>query len=410
MKKSFFLFAMLISISAFTQNIKVESISATYTGAPTVKFRVSWTGARTYRHNTKVWVFVDYQKVEGSAPSGTWTRAAVASTPTVSSAPASTATLVNGNNKGFWLNGVDGNYSATVTVPLSNVPAKFRWCAYATDYPPNVVILGNNSYTLHGSRPFVINGTTLPANQTTYTGTITSFTDATGAPGIFPAALGEKTNEMGCVAGFVENISGVCITPESIGCNNNALNFGTVAFTAGTTITVVGNGVSQIWSRPVTATGCQKTTFNGGSSVTQSYNVDCRSNPSYSGDLFSFCATFRHAEKLCPPPWRVPSARDFRMLLDAFGLINGAANQQQLITTKMVGVWAAEWNGSIYIDGTLYEQNATSFYAALSTMDALRPVGRLRVYNNKWGTSSWYADVVWHTPPYLGGDTMRCVQ
>ncbi|MDR0694662.1 MAG: hypothetical protein LBF81_05125, partial [Prevotellaceae bacterium] len=175
--KFFFLFAMLVSVAASAQNVQVETISATYTSTPIVKFRVTWTGARTYRHNTKVWVFVDYRKVENNAPTGDWTRAAVTVTPAVHSTPTSTtATLVPSNDKGFWLHGVDGDYSATITVPLTLAVGvtQFSWCAYATDYPPNVVAHSSSSYTLRGSRPFVVNGKTLPADQTTFSDTITS--------------------------------------------------------------------------------------------------------------------------------------------------------------------------------------------------------------------------------------------
>jgi hypothetical protein len=344
MKKFFFFFAMLAGIAASAQNVQVERIGATYTSTPTVKFRVAWTGARTYKHNTKVWVFVDYIPVAGHTPAGTWTRALVASTPTVSSSPASTATLEAGNNKGFWLYGVDGNYSATVTVSLTIAAdvAQFNWCAYASDYPPNVVIHGNSSYTLHGSRPFVVNDVTLPVNQTTYSGTIISFTDATGAPGLFPAASGEKANGMGCVAGLMEHLSGVCAEPSTVGCNNGVLNLGPTSFTAGTEVTIVGNGISQIWSRPVTATGCQKTTYNAGTSG--SYNADCRANPNNAGDYFSQCAVAQYAETICPPPWRVPLAADFENLFAAFGENSTPVYGLTFIQEKLINIWKGEWN------------------------------------------------------------------
>ena len=321
MKTKLFIFAMLAGITASAQNMQITPVSATYTTSPVIQFKVGWTGARTYRHNTKVWVFVDYRKIENNAPAGAWTRAAVTATPAVNSTPATTnATLVSGNDKGFWLNGIDGDYSATLTVPLtlSAGVMQFNWCAYATDYPPNVVVQGNSSYTLRGSRPFVINGSTLTASQTTYSGTITSFTDATGAPGLFPAALNEPVNELGCVAGLIQSTNDICVLPSAHGCLDNTLNLGAISFTAGTEVTIVGNGVSQTWSRPVTATGCQKENYNGGSA--HNYYADCRTNPDYDGDLFSGCAAVRYAGQLCPPPWRLPTAADSRKLAIAFGL------------------------------------------------------------------------------------------
>ncbi|MDR0694446.1 MAG: hypothetical protein LBF81_04000 [Prevotellaceae bacterium] len=344
MKKIFFLFAMFANVAASAQNMQITPISATYTSSPVIQFEVSWTGARTYRHNTKVWVFVDYRKVEDNTPAGNWTRAATTATPAVNSTPTSTATRVSGNDKGFWLNGVDGDYSATLTVPLTLAAGvtQFNWCAYATDYPPNVVPHSTSSYTLRGSPPFVLNGT-FTTSLSTFSGTITTFTDATGAPGKFPAPLNEKPNEMGCVAGLVENMNGVCVAPSAVGCTNNTLNLGTVSFTAGTEITIVGNGVSQIWSRPVTATGCQKTGFNGGS--VGSVNADCRTNPNYAGDFYSGCAAFRYHAQLCPPPWRIPSPFDTKNLAKAFGCAENGNNE--VCVKKYVNQWGGEYAGEI---------------------------------------------------------------
>jgi hypothetical protein len=73
------------------------------------------------------------------------------------------------------------NYSATLTVQLNITETKFNWCAYASDYPPNAASYNNGTYTLKGTRPFVINGATVDAK--TYAGVINSMTDATGCPG-----------------------------------------------------------------------------------------------------------------------------------------------------------------------------------------------------------------------------------
>jgi uncharacterized protein (TIGR02145 family) len=358
---------MLASVAASAQNVQVESISATYTSSPVIKFRVQWTGERTYRHNTKVWVFVDYHKVEDNMPSGNWARALVAATPTVSSTSASSVTLEPGNDKGFWLHGANGDYSATLTVPvtLDAGVTQFNWCAYVSDYPPNVIAHSSNSYTLRGSPPFVINNNTLPVSQTTYSGTITSMTDATGAPGLFPAAAGEKTNGMGCIAGLVENIAdSVCRDPSFVHCNSSTLNLGTVSFTSGSEITIVGENISQIWSRPVTATGCQKTTFNGG--TTYSANTDCRNNPGFSGDFFNGCAVLKYANQICPYPWRVPTANDYDKLINALG---GKLweNNQTFVQTKMRDVWGGSPAGECYetglivgVDNMLYKHSTGS--------------------------------------------------
>jgi hypothetical protein len=374
MRTKIFFFAMLASVAANAQNMQVESISATYTSTPIVKFRVAWTGARTYRHNTKVWVFIDYRKVENNAPAGNWTRALVASTPTVSSSPASTITLETGNSKGFWLQGVNGDYSATVTVPVTLAAgvAQFNWCAYASDYPPNVVPHSSTSYTLRGSRPFVVNGSTLTADQTTFSGTITSFTDATGAPGIFPAAAGGKTNEMGCVSGLVENSNGVCVEPSVAGCNNSTLNLGTVSFTAGTEITIVGDYISQIWSRPVMATGCQKTSFNGGS--TGDFYADCRTNPQYAGDYFSSCAVVKYADKICLYPWRIPTKLDIEKLLIALGGFN-VGQEEVWINDILPNKWGMVLSGSCGKNGADWCKG-TQFVLYLQSMGTTNRIMR----------------------------------
>jgi hypothetical protein len=136
-----------------------------------------------------VWVFVDYRTVTNNVPSGSWARALISGTPTAS---VGTPSRETGNDKGFWLQGTSGStgtYNTTVTVKLSGVPAKFNWCAYATDYPPNVT-LDKGTYTFKGTTNFIVNNpaqtiTTKTVVKTNLTvNTSTTFTDATGCPGI----------------------------------------------------------------------------------------------------------------------------------------------------------------------------------------------------------------------------------
>ena len=177
-------------------HINIELLSATYT-APAVQFRVSWSSIPAVTgqtHNAKIWLWVDFIKIENNQPSGTWTRATISGTPTVSSSPTSTATLDASTNKGFWLNGVTGSYSATVTISISNIPVnnKFNWCAYASDCPPNVTA-ANGTYTFKGTPPFTliaanddtqtVTGTTLAASALTVTPT--TIIDNTACPGVF---------------------------------------------------------------------------------------------------------------------------------------------------------------------------------------------------------------------------------
>jgi uncharacterized protein (TIGR02145 family) len=197
MRTKIFFFAMLASVAASAQShINIEMLGATYTTSPTVKFRVSWSSVPTVTgqtHNAKIWVWIDFLKVnaDNTTTGNTWTRAEISTTPAVSSSPASTAALDVSTDKGFWLNGVTGSYSATVTATLTNISAntKFNWCAYSSDYPPNVT-LEEGAYTFKGTTDFLVSN---PA-QTLTTKTIvksnltvnsaTTFTDATGCPGI----------------------------------------------------------------------------------------------------------------------------------------------------------------------------------------------------------------------------------
>ncbi|MDR3133065.1 MAG: hypothetical protein LBU42_03455 [Prevotellaceae bacterium] len=189
MKKLFFLFAMLASIAASAQVTNVEPLGANYTDK-TVSFRVWWNaGSRDATHLSKVWVWVDYITVNSNntTSGNSWTRA---TTETVSGG----VTSYDGSHRnGFWLEGnASTNYSATLTVQLTNVPAKFNWCAYVSDYPPNVTA-NNGIYTFHGTPPFTLtaaDGATQTVAGTTLTTsalTITPITirDKTACPGEF---------------------------------------------------------------------------------------------------------------------------------------------------------------------------------------------------------------------------------
>ncbi|MDR3132523.1 MAG: hypothetical protein LBU42_00670 [Prevotellaceae bacterium] len=189
MKKSFFLFAMLASVAASAQShINIQMLGATYTALPTVKFSVSWSSVPVVdgqSHHAKIWVWIDFLKVnvDNTTSGNTWTRALISGTPTATSG---TPTRETGNDKGFWLNGVTGSYSETVTVSLSNIPAntKFNWCAYASDCPPNATSYSGGTYTLKGTPPFTVTGNGTIQNGNQYVGTcINSLTDATSCPG-----------------------------------------------------------------------------------------------------------------------------------------------------------------------------------------------------------------------------------
>ncbi|MDR1680862.1 MAG: hypothetical protein LBS12_03665 [Prevotellaceae bacterium] len=166
-----------------TSVVRVEQLGADYsTTPPRVEFRVYWDEATSSRHLDSVWVFVDYQPIHSNGSLGAWTPATLTS-PTAT-APGTVSSL---NGRGFYLHGTPAaGFSSTVTVELTGPVAgeRFNWCAYVSDYPPNATA-GAGFYELHGTPPFVINGSiTEPTRQ--YSGCIDVLTDATGCPGLVP--------------------------------------------------------------------------------------------------------------------------------------------------------------------------------------------------------------------------------
>jgi uncharacterized protein (TIGR02145 family) len=194
MKTKIFFFTMLASATASAQVTNVAPISANYANK-TVSFRVWWNaGSRDATHLSKVWVWVDYIKVNSNntTSGNTWTRA------TVGTITGGTTALDGSNQKGFWLEGnASTNYSATLTVQLTNVPDKFNWCAYVSDFPPNMIMDGQ-TYYFKGTLPFILkeaNGTTHEITQKSMpkanlTFVPVSITDKTECPGGLKEVIG----------------------------------------------------------------------------------------------------------------------------------------------------------------------------------------------------------------------------
>ena len=123
------------------------------------------------------------------------------------------------------------------------------------------------------------------------------------------------------------------------GCNYNTpgwgASLGTISFATNQTWTI-GN---QTWSDAVTATACQKNTFNGEGI----FSADCRSNSGFPGDLFSWCAVVRFANQLCPAPWRVPTRQDFINLDIALG---GNGNRIGIRCRGHLNQYIDTWGGA----------------------------------------------------------------
>ncbi len=183
-KTYYLLFTMLWSITGSAANcVSVTKVSANYK-TQQVTFKLTWTGCNGTTHLNKVWCFVDFQPVDASGNKGVWQRATISGTPSVTN-----GTYAAGNTTGFYVTGSNGQ-SATVTVKLGNASGKFKWCATATDYPPQMIINSATAVTLKGTTPFAIkytDNTTDVINTKTYSlqmgKTLASINDATSAPG-----------------------------------------------------------------------------------------------------------------------------------------------------------------------------------------------------------------------------------
>ena len=189
--KKVFSFAILLACSfpLWGQRVvETKTVSVNYSATPpTVTFEVYWNSAPNpaQQHLDSVWVFVDYAPISGTV-TGAWQPATITAA-TVTS-PGTASYPVPLPYRGLYVKGnPSGTFSATVTAALTGDlnGTKFNWCAYATDYPPNTEEQ-DGYYKLKGTEPFVVNGGTLSATSASYTGCITSLTDATGCPGLIP--------------------------------------------------------------------------------------------------------------------------------------------------------------------------------------------------------------------------------
>ncbi len=151
--------------------VSVRQISTNY-ATKQITFDLTWGTCNNTNHLYRVWVFADYQPVTGLVK-GAWNRATITS---------SSAGALH-NNAGVWVTGSAGA-TQRVTLTLDVSPAQFNWCAVAIDYPPNALVNAAGGYTLRGTAPFIVNGSSLGSGiKTMSAGTcITSITDATGNP------------------------------------------------------------------------------------------------------------------------------------------------------------------------------------------------------------------------------------
>jgi hypothetical protein len=184
MKKFSFLFAILTSVAA-SAAVTVTPLSTDY-AARKVTFSVSWTNAPAAPYNNRVWIWIDFCSVIGVTPQCFST--ATITSPTITGG---NGTITNITARGFFIAYNATNAGTTVTAILSNAPAgNFNWCVYGSDMPPNATVNAGGGYTLHGTKPFTINGSLRHDSNTFGAGTcITSITDPTGRPDGFAGTL-----------------------------------------------------------------------------------------------------------------------------------------------------------------------------------------------------------------------------
>jgi uncharacterized protein (TIGR02145 family) len=208
-------------------------------------------------------------------------------------------------------------------------------------------------------------------------------------------------------------------------CNGDApgwgVGFGTISRGGETTIS--GNGITQIWSDAVTTSACNaKSSFSGDRYIgsVQIFNADCRSNPGYPGDYFSWCAVIRFADSLCPAPWRVPTRNDFANLDKALGGSgeNRSGAEEQLIWYIGTGPnqWKGAYGGYCWGSGTIFSQGEMAFYWSSTNYADSGPFGNSFP---GWAYYLTFSSNGWIQPQYDGfgsssrkeqGHTLRCVK
>jgi uncharacterized protein (TIGR02145 family) len=234
----------------------------------------------------------------------------------------------------------------------------------------------------------VANGATVTGLPPGVSGTWAANTYAIGGTptqfGTFPYTV-TTTNAHGCI-----DASATGTILVSSNCVPASFNLGTVGFTS--TDTYTRNGITI--SAPVTATGCQKSTYNGGE--WPPHNADCRDNPGYDGDLFSWCMVVQYANQLCPSPWRWPTVTDWRIYAD-FATPNGPGTTNNFYA----GMDGWTYNGFAQADGSLSALGSRSMHWTSSEY------GMYSAYALQVESGGNLPD---YTPPKGTGVNLRCVQ
>jgi uncharacterized protein (TIGR02145 family) len=335
------------------------TVSGLAISAGTVTFNVSWqTPMPVELWSDTVWVFVDYNK------NGVMERLPLLSGATLTAtSPGGKVIEEPDNNKGVWVAGnarTSGSFSATVKL-LTTVKDVGGACVYGSNYPPVgeyyppveeyssdapvFSFTGTPMYDIQLAKPgggsvTVKSGDTflLPCNYT-----LTSFTDATGAPG--------------------------------------RLNSNTPPDAASTRIWVIG---TQTWSAPLmkAQTGCTAVTNLETLNPPTAAYYRTQDLVNGSGYLYNWKCVNDYATQLCPYPWRMPTMDDFIALDKAFG---GSGENRAVsvswLTDNYITAWGGVYSGLAY-STTFINHGSGAYYYASSEADS--SYGR-SLYFNKSG-------------------------
>jgi hypothetical protein len=195
-------------------------------------------------------------------------------------------------------------------------------------------------------------------------------------------------HENTCNTSFVQSDGAFTLTVVGDGCSTQTLTLKGIGFSSTAVYTINGVKISSA----VTVTTCQKSTYDDGPSG--SYASDCRTNPSYAGDLLSGCMVLKHASELCPHPWRVPTRQDICKIA------NGSITQCDATTTQKSGMNGWQLGGWANAPGTLQYQGIRGCYI----IDEVNPTYTIcyTVDNEKLYTSA--------NGGKAAAYTLRCVQ
>ncbi|MCL2414782.1 MAG: fibrobacter succinogenes major paralogous domain-containing protein [Bacteroidales bacterium] len=148
-------------------------------------------------------------------------------------------------------------------------------------------------------------------------------------------------------------------------CNNKTWStaLGNASFATNRTWTISGNDITQIWSDAVQTDRCSNRDEEYILTERSVFNIDCRSNPEFPGDLFCWQAVYQLASELCPYPWRVPTKQDFMDLDIALGGTGRPrGDTPEFVVDNYINRWGGAFGGISISDGSLKDQGSWGFY------------------------------------------------